>query len=49
MTGVVKLSPGIRSIDIAKNGEILVGTRGSDVVELTPQGALKSTIVQGHF
>lgn len=30
----LKLSPGIRSLDISKTGTLLVGTRGSDVVEL---------------
>ena len=46
----VKLWPGIRSIDVSKDGsKMLIGTRGSDVIELkTSTGELLSTIIQGH-
>jgi WD40 repeat protein len=49
MAKITPLSPGIRSIDVGPNGNMLVGTRGSDVVEITGDGKLQKTIVQGHF
>ena len=49
MKSMVKLSPGLRSIDVAPDGTMLIGTRGSDVFEISPQGQKKDTIVQGHF
>ena len=38
-------APGIRSLCVAKEGHLLVGTRGSQVVEVDMQGKLKKTIV----
>jgi hypothetical protein len=38
MTPMVKFSPAIRSIDVHKDGRMLVGTRGADVVELDTRG-----------
>lgn len=38
MAKLTPLSPGIRSIDVNANGNILVGTRGSDVVEVSKSG-----------
>ena len=46
---MVKLSPGLRSIHVGQDGTMLIGTRGSEVFELSPQGQKKDTIVQGHF
>jgi hypothetical protein len=40
---------GLRSIDIKADGTMLVGTRGSDVLEVSPQGSLVRKVVQGHF
>jgi WD40 repeat protein len=48
MTPMVKFSPAIRSIDVHKDGRMLVGTRGADVVELDTRGKITRTIVQGH-
>ena len=48
LAGKVKYSPGLRSIDVGRN-TMLVGTRGSDVLELNMQGDVQRTIVQGHF
>lgn len=50
MTTKLKFSPGIRSIDINQDGvRMLIGTRGSDVVEVNGKGKVTKTIVQGHF
>ncbi len=49
MNAKVKFSAGIRSIDVKNDGSLLVGTRGSDVVEVTANGDVTRTIVQGHF
>lgn len=40
---------GLRSLDIKADGTMLVGTRGSDVLEVSPQGALVRKVVQGHY
>jgi WD40 repeat protein len=40
---------GLRSIDLKQDGSLLVGTRGSDVLEVTPQGQLSNIVVQGHY
>lgn len=40
-------NPGIRSLDF-KNGKILVGTRGSEVVVVDKKGKLLEKVVQGH-
>ena len=45
LAGQVKFSPGIRSLDVSPNGTLLVGTRGSDVVELDQTGQVQQTIV----
>jgi WD40 repeat protein len=31
------------------DGTLLVGTRGSDVLEVSPQGTLVRKVVQGHY
>lgn len=40
---------GLRSLDIKSDGTLLVGTRGSDVLEVTPSGTLVRKVVQGHY
>ena len=35
-------------MDISPDGTLLVGTRGADVLELSPGGQKQRTIVQGH-
>ena len=34
MAGMCPLSPGIRSIDVGQQGDMLVGTRGAEVLEI---------------
>jgi len=46
----VKYQGGLRSLDIHPTSKnMIVGTRGSDVMELGPQGQFRQFIVQGHF
>ena len=49
MKTACSINPGIRSLCVAKEGHLLVGTIGAQVVEVDLQGKLKKTIVQGHF
>lgn len=46
---ICPVMPGIRSVCVAKEGHLLVGTIGSQVVEVDQTGKLKSSIVNGHF
>jgi hypothetical protein len=36
---------GLRALDIKANGTLLVGTRGADVLEVSPEGALVRKVV----
>jgi len=38
VNSMVSLSAGLRSLDVAKDGTLLVGTRGADVIEVSSQG-----------
>jgi len=49
ITQAVTFQPGITALSVGTNGLFLVGTKGSDVVEVDSTGKKKSTIVQGHF
>ena len=42
-------APGLRSICVAQQGNLLVGTRGATVCEIDTAGRLTKTIVQGHY
>lgn len=43
------LGTGIRSLAIAPEGHLIVGTRGAQVVEIDMAGQLKKKIVEGHY
>lgn len=44
------LKPGVKSLDVGKNGKMLVGTLSAEVFEVNAAtGAHGKTIVQGHF
>lgn len=45
------MEPGVRSLDIKKDGTLLIGTYGAKVVEVDPNqpNQIKNTITQGHF
>jgi len=44
---LVSGNPGIRSLDY-QNNQILVGTRGSEVIIVDQQSQVKAMVVQGH-
>ena len=49
LSGICKLEPGIRNLDIFTDGTILAGTKSSELYKVSKDGKTTGSFLEGHF